>query len=137
VTAPAGIAFVDAALTGAWSALRAPLWLRGDRWRELLVPPPHGRPGARAPRGTVRAALTGVRALSAVPGSPWKNTCLYRSVAECLALRRYGIPAVVRIGVRPAQAADETPIVAHAWVVADPAAEPPPPDRMNPFSPRA
>jgi hypothetical protein len=126
----------DAALTGAWSALRTPLWLRGDRWRELLVPPAHPRTEAKPPRRVVGAALTLVRVLSAVPGSPWKNTCLYQSVAHCLALRRYGIPAVIRIGVRGGEGG-ETPIVAHAWVVADPAAEPPPPDRMNPFSLRA
>jgi hypothetical protein len=84
----------------------------------------------------VRASYAGVRVLSAVPGLPWRNTCLYRSVAECLALRRYGVPAVVRIGVRAGQGT-ETPIVAHAWVVRDPAAEPPPPDRMNPFDLRA
>jgi len=126
-----------AALTGAWSALQVPLWLRGDRWRELLTPPAGAPTAVRPPRGVMRAARGGVRALAAVPGSPWKNTCLYRSVAECLALRRYGVPAVVRIGVRPGDGADATPIVAHAWVVADPAAEPPPPDRMNPFSVRA
>lgn len=126
----------DAAVTGAWSALRTPLWLRGDRWRELLVPPAQAGPAAQPPRRVVGAALTLVRVLSAVPGSPWKNTCLYRSVAHCLALRRYGIPAVIRIGVRGGEGS-ETPIVAHAWVVADPAAEPPPPDRMNPFPLRA
>ena len=127
----------DAALTGAWSALRTPLWLRGDRWRELLVPPAQSRAHAQPPRRVVGAALTLVRVLSAVPGSPWKNTCLYRSVAECLALRRYGVPAVVRIGVRAADGEGKTPILAHAWVVADPAAEPPPPDSMLPFPVRA
>lgn len=126
-----------AALTGAWSALRVPLWLRGDRWQELLVPPaPAARAEAQPPRGTVRAAMYGIRLLAAVPGSPWRNTCLYRSVAECLALRRYGVPAVVRIGVRAGEGG-ETPIVAHAWVVRDPSAEPAPPDRMNPFALRA
>lgn len=137
MTPGAAASMAGAALTGAWSALRAPLWLRGDRWRELLTPPAQAGPAARPPRGVVRAAVSGVRVLAAVPGSPWKDTCLYRSVAECLALRRYGVPAVVRIGVRPGQGAAETPIVAHAWVVADPATEPPPPDRMNPFSLRA
>lgn len=125
-----------AALTGAWSALRVPLWLRGDRWQELLVPPADAAADPRPPRGVVRAAITGVRVLAAVPGSPWRNTCLYRSVATCLALRRYGVPAVVRIGVRAGEGG-ETPIVAHAWVVRDPAAEPAPPDRMNPFALRA
>lgn len=125
-----------AAITGALSALRVPLWLRGRRWQELLVPPPASAAQPDLPRGVVRAARTGVRLLAAVPGLPWRDTCLYNSVAECLALRRYGVPAVVRIGVRAGQGA-ETPIVAHAWVVRDPAAEPPPPDNMNPFALRA
>ena len=130
------MSLAGAALTGAWAALRTPLWLRGDRWRELLVPPPAAAGGVGAPRGTARAARGGVRALAAIPGSPWRNTCLYRSVAECLALRRYGVPAVVRIGVRSGEEG-AAPIVAHAWVVADPAAEPPPPDRLQPFALRA
>ena len=125
-----------AGLTGAWSALRVPLWLRGRRWQELLVPPAAARDPREPPRHVIGAAMYGVKLLAAVPGSPWRDTCLYRSVAECLALRRYGIPAVVRIGVRAGQGA-ETPIVAHAWVVRDPAAEPAPPDRMNPFALRA
>jgi Transglutaminase-like superfamily len=125
-----------AALTGAWSALRVPLWLRGRRWQELLVPPAAAALHPDPPRGVIRASRVVVRVLSAVPGLPWRNTCLYRSVAECLALRRYGVPAVVRIGVRAGEGA-ETPIVAHAWVVRDPAAEPAPPDRMNPFALRA
>jgi Transglutaminase-like superfamily len=124
-----------ALLTGAWCALRAPLWLRGRRWTELLTPPAGARAGAAPPpRGVVRASRAGVRLLAALPRSPWRNTCLYRSVAECLALRRYGVPAVVRIGVR--SGGDEG-ILAHAWVVADPAAEPPPPDQMLPFPVRA
>lgn len=125
-----------ALVTGAWCALRVPLWLRGDRWRELLTAPNAVRPGAVAPRDAARASRAGVRLLAVLPRSPWRNTCLYRSVAECLALRRYGVPAVVRIGVRSG-GEGEDPILAHAWVVADPAAEPPPPDRMLPFPVRA
>jgi hypothetical protein len=45
----------------------------------------------------------------------WRNTCLYRALAECLVLRRYGIPCRVELGVtRPG---DTTAIGAHAWVV--------------------
>lgn len=125
------------AVTGVWSALRVPLWLRGRRWTELLSPPAGVAPGRVPPRGAGRAARGAVKVLSAVPGSPWRNTCLYRSVAECLALRSYGIPAVVRIGVRAGDRPGETPILAHAWVVTDPDAEPAPPDRMQPFALRA
>jgi hypothetical protein len=118
---------------GAWGALRVPAYLHGRRWTELLAPPAQ-RPAGPAPlphrvRGV---AFRGVRLLAAVPGLPWKNTCLYRSVAECLALRSFGVPAVVRIGVRGG-GEGETEVVAHAWVVSDPRAEPPPPDRMLPF----
>ena len=130
------MSLAGAALTGAWAALRTPLWLRGRRWTTLLAPPATARPGAAPARGSVRAARAAVRVLAAVPGSPWRNTCLYRSVAECLVLRRYGAPAVVRIGVRSDDQAAGA-IIAHAWVVADPAAEPPPPDRLLPFALRA
>lgn len=125
-----------AAVSGVVAALRTPFWLRGRRWTELLASPAGASPGAAPPAGAARAARGAVRFLSAVPGSPWRNTCLYRSVAECLALRRYGVPAVVRIGVRSADEAAQG-IVAHAWVVTDPDAEPAPPDRLQPFALRA
>jgi Transglutaminase-like superfamily len=128
---------VSAGLAGVWGALRVPFWLRGRRWTELLSPPAGATPGAVPPRGTARAAVLAVRVLAAVPGSPWRYTCLYRSVAECLALRRFGVPAVVRIGVRSATGAPDSAILAHAWVVMDPDAEPAPPDQMLPFSLRA
>jgi hypothetical protein len=45
----------------------------------------------------------------------WRNTCLYRALAECLVLRRYGIACRVELGVtRPG---DRAAIGAHAWVV--------------------
>jgi hypothetical protein len=124
----------DAALSGLWAALRVPVWLHGRRWTELLHEPPPAEPGARPPRGAVRAALATVKVLGRIPGLPWKSTCLYHSVAECLVLRRYGVPAVVRIGVKSDPASGQ--ILAHAWVVPDPAAERPAPDAMQAFSPR-
>jgi hypothetical protein len=122
----------DAALSGVWAGLRVPLWLHGRRWTELLREPAATRPGAHPPRGAVRAALATVKVLARVPGLPWKSTCLYRSVAECLVLRRYGVPAVVRIGVKSNPGSGQ--ILAHAWVVPNPAAEPPAPDAMRAFS---
>jgi hypothetical protein len=132
-----------AVCAGAWAVLRVPLWLRGGRLPALLAPPPNARPEAEAPPAAVRAALVGVRVLGSVPGLPWRRTCLYRSVAECLALRRYGVPAVVRIGVRHAGEAEAEagsgPVKAHAWVVRlEPGRdEPEPPDAMRPLSLRA
>lgn len=105
-----------AVLAGAWAALRAPWWLEGDRLSTLLRPPAEA-PGspASAPRGAVGGALRTVALLSRLPRSPWRNTCLYQSAAECLVLRRYGVPALVRIGARRDDAGGE--ILAHAWVV--------------------
>ena len=130
------IRLLGGALTAAWAAARVPLWLHGRRWTELLQEPPPRPRRAAPPRGTLWTAVTTVRILAAVPGSPWKYTCLYRSVAECLVLRRYGYPAVVRIGVR-GERGPNPGIVAHAWVVRDPAAEPEPPDALQPFVIRA
>jgi hypothetical protein len=44
----------------------------------------------------------------------WRASCLYRSVAECLALRALGLPARVVIGVGKDAVSAST--VAHAWV---------------------
>jgi Transglutaminase-like superfamily len=110
------LAWADAALTGAWAALRTPYALAGERLTPLLREPARSRPGAVPARGSVRVALAAVRWLSRIPGSPWRNTCLYRSVAECLVLRRYGVPALVRIGVK-SEGPPPGSIAAHAWVV--------------------
>lgn len=125
----------DAALTGLWAALSVPRWLRGTRLTGLMEPPPGWTPGAAPARGSVRAAYAAVRVLGAVPLLPWRNTCLYRSVAECLVLRRYGVPAVVRIGVKN----DNGPIAAHAWVARadDPSAPPGGPGAHQPLAFRA
>jgi hypothetical protein len=133
------IRLAGAAAAGAWAALRVPLWLHGRRLTALLAPPAETRAGTAAPRGAVRAALAGVRVLARVPGLPWRNTCLYRSAAETLVLRGYGVPAVMRIGVRNAGDDGEgDEVLAHAWVVRlEPGRdEPPPPDAMRPLSPR-
>jgi hypothetical protein len=105
-----------AVLAGAWAGLRAPWWLEGERLHALLRPPAQAD-GADAPRGAVSAAVRTVALLSRLPRSPWRNTCLYRSTAECLVLRRYGVPALVRIGARRDDAANGGEILAHAWVV--------------------
>jgi len=69
-------------------------------------------PERRVPRGGVGVANRLLRVLARLPGNRWRYTCLYRSVAECLVLRGYGVPAVVAIGVRNATG----DIEAHAWV---------------------
>lgn len=113
------------ALTGIGAALRAPLWIRDGRWRGLLAPSADA-PTGRDPAPAVRAALLTLRILGRVPGTPWRNTCLFRAVAECMVLRAHGVDARLRIGVGT-EGAD---VIAHAWVVrgdqpdadADPAA---------------
>jgi hypothetical protein len=122
------------AAAGVWGAVRVPAYLRGRRWTELLEPPAAAA-ARRPPRGTARASRIAVRVLAAIPGLPWRNTCLYRSIAECLALRSAGVPAVVRIGVRPGREG-EASVAAHAWVV-DPRDERPPPDGLRPFVARS
>jgi hypothetical protein len=129
------------ALSGVGAALRAPLWIRDGRWRSLLVPadgvPAADDPGVATahapaappphdPAAALRAARLTLRILGRVPGTPWRNTCLFRSVAECLVLRGSGVDARLRIGV----GTEGAEVIAHAWVVrggqpdadADPAA---------------
>jgi Transglutaminase-like superfamily len=102
-----------AVLAGVHAALAAPRWIEGARLAELMRVPEAGGPERRVPRGGTGAANRLLRVLARMPGGRWRNTCLYRSVAECLVLRRYGVPAVLRIGVKN----DTGDIEAHAWVV--------------------
>ena len=99
-------------LAGARAALASRRWIDGPRLTELLRDPPPA-PERRVSRGATGAAMLLLKVLARLPGSPWRNTCLYRSVAECLVLRRYGVPAMLRIGVKHG----EGDIEAHAWVV--------------------
>jgi hypothetical protein len=101
-----------AALAGVRAALASPRWIGGPRLTELLRDPPPGVE-RRVPRGATGSAMLLLRVLARLPGSPWRNTCLYRSVAECLVLRRYGVPATLKIGVKNGSG----DIEAHAWVV--------------------
>ncbi|HEX8451836.1 MAG TPA: lasso peptide biosynthesis B2 protein [Longimicrobium sp.] len=113
-------------IAGVRAALRTAGWLSDGRWRTLLEPAPHAHAGAEPPRGAVRATRGALRVLARVPGGRWRNTCLYRSVAECLVLRAHGVDARLRIGV----GTEGAEVIAHAWVVrgaqadadADPAA---------------
>lgn len=102
-----------AVLAGVRAALESPRWIDAARLQELMRAPDLIVPERRVPRGGVGAANRLLRVLARLPGDRWRNTCLYRSVAECLVLRGYGVPAIVRIGVK-----NETgDIEAHAWVV--------------------
>ena len=126
-------------LVGVWGALVAPLWIAGRRFELLLeYPAQPSRPGSATTRRRVagdvrrdtdrtsatpvdravvdRAVRTSLRALwwlARLPLSPWRNTCLFRSVAECLIFRRYGVSSRVCLGVR---INDISAVNAHAWV---------------------
>src|SRR5437588_8089073 len=107
---------------GAVAALQSPLWLgRGKLLRLIGQPRPSGpidligaTHAGRAGQA-VRAAHLTLRWLSRAAFPVWRNTCLYRAVAECLVLRRYGVPCRLELGVASHDAPGR--ITAHAWVV--------------------
>jgi len=113
------LGWAAAVAAGAVAALQSPLWLGRRKLRRLI-----GQPGpidlirathAERAGQAVRAAHGTLRWLSRAAFPLWRNTCLYRAVAECLVLRRYGIPCRLELGV-----AHQDPrgrITAHAWVV--------------------
>lgn len=116
--------------TGIGAALRTPLWLRGGRAARLMAAarPAEGEgpvaSGARDSEmgahpdadGALRATRAALRLLARLPGPAWRNSCLYRSVAGCLALRALGIPARLRLGVRSTPSRADASIEAHAWI---------------------
>lgn len=102
---------------GVRAALDAPEWVRSKRLGELFALPAGGQLGVpRAePERALRSARRALRLLSRLPGDRWRASCLYESVAECLVLRRAGIPAAVCIGVKR-EADGARGLAAHAWV---------------------
>jgi hypothetical protein len=110
------LARVTELTTGAAAALESPLWLRAGKLNQLLAAPTLTMRRQRDSGVAVRAALRMLRLLARLRLPPWRNTCLYRSIAECLVLRRYGVPCRMQIGVAARTAADGA-IHAHAWVV--------------------
>jgi hypothetical protein len=101
-------------LRAAWSAPD----LIGRRLAPLLelperAPSADGGDGADV-RFAVRASHAAIARLARLPGARWRNSCLYRSVAECVVLRTFGLPARVVIGVGAGAAARD--VIAHAWV---------------------
>lgn len=107
---------IAALATGGSAALCVPYWLRGARLTRLMERNGCARPPVAAADVAIRGAHYALRLLARARFLPWRNTCLYRSVAECLVLRHYGMSCRLRIGVqnsRPPAGA----IAAHAWVV--------------------
>ena len=106
-----------AALVGLRATWRTPSVISRDI--AALVAPPSTLPRRRAGDAiiAVRVAHRAIAILARVYPSRWRATCLYRSVAECLALRTLGLPARVVIGVGNGGAPPAT--IAHAWVECD------------------
>jgi hypothetical protein len=69
------------------------------------------------PETLARARRTARLVAAAAHNSPFHASCLHRSVVTWLLLRRRGIDAQVRIGVRPVEPG--APLEAHAWVELD------------------
>src|SRR5256885_8797513 len=92
-----------AVAAGAVAALQAPLWLGRGKLRRLISEPgpidliraTHAERAGQA----VRAAHLTLRLLARAAFPVWRNTCLYRAVAECLVLRHYGIACRLELGV--------------------------------------
>lgn len=105
------------AAIGISAALRTPFWLH-DRLGQLLDGRSPTAVGVADAGDALRFANATLRILARLPPLPYRNTCLYRSVAECLVLLRVGIPCRLQIGVRRNGAAQEE-LEAHAWVERD------------------
>lgn len=101
-----------AVLVGVRAAWRAPSIIAHD-FATLLVPPAAATASERAGIA-VHIAHRALGVLARVRPTRWRATCLHRSVAECVALRAYGLPARVMIGVGNGAAPAST--IAHAWV---------------------
>ncbi len=87
---------------GVHAAVRTPRIVAGDSMTSLLQMPPVGPPSSSPDRDAALAtaiAFSFIRHLSRLPGTRWRNSCLFRAAAECWILRSRGLPAVVRIGV--------------------------------------
>jgi hypothetical protein len=128
---------------GVYATLVAPRWIAGRQLDALLMSPDTSAahlshspensadqvvaddvtnavgstsPSSYAITQGIRASRWSLRQLARLPRSPWRNTCLYQSVAECVFLRMLGVSATLVLGVR----AETTTaaIEAHAWVAA-------------------
>ena len=100
-------------VVGVAATLSLPRWVGGNRLAELVRAPGPLRSRRGHPAAALRAAHRALRVLARMRLPWWRNTCLYRALAECLVLRRYGIACRVELGVTRSGEA----IGAHAWVV--------------------
>lgn len=66
-----------------------------------------------APDQILRARHVCHRVARFAPRVPWRTSCLVQAVAGCLLLRRRGIAATIRLGVKK----DGGVLSAHAWLM--------------------
>ena len=103
---------------GLRAALRAPLWVSGPNLRSALeAEAAHDTRTLLADQELVlalRVANGAVRHLSKTH-TAWRNTCLYRSMAQYLVLKDFGKSAAIRIGVQGPE--NEAELKAHSWVI--------------------
>jgi Transglutaminase-like superfamily len=118
-----GAARWRAALVGTAAALGTPASLGGARLERLLKPNrADGEPNAGELALALGVAGIAIRSLARLVGwlpapvRPWRDSCLYRSAAQCAVLRRYGRVAHLALGARRISHGD---VGAHAWVVYD------------------
>lgn len=104
-----------AAAIGIAAALRAPLWISGARFKSTIGDGPIPVVAGQADPELVRALHVANRMTAQLARTKtlWRNTCLFRSMAQYLVLRAFDRPASIRIGVRNASAEY---IHAHSWV---------------------
>ena len=104
-----------AVLVGLRAAWRTPSIIAHDL-ASLLVPPSalSRAAASESPSLAVRVGHRTLALLARVRPGRWRATCLHRSVAECVVLRAYGLPARLVIGVGNGAAPATT--IAHAWV---------------------
>lgn len=96
-----------------WLGLRALGYARCRRW---LTVRPGRAPVAPEPAAAAELAKSYARAVSIAAGNvPCRARCLERSLALWWLLRRRGVAAELRIGVRK----PESELEAHAWVELD------------------
>jgi hypothetical protein len=115
---PAGIndSAVHAVLVGVRAAWGTPSIIAHDFAALLVRPGVPSREAASSERASVavHAAYRTLALLARVRPTRWRTTCLHRSAAECVALRAYGLPARIVIGV--GNGAAQATTIAHAWV---------------------
>jgi hypothetical protein len=120
---------VSDTMTGVLAAVRAPRVIETSL-KTLLDPPVVSTAEPRECARSIRAAHRTLRLLAMIPGGRWRNTCLFRSVAECEVRRARGWPARVAIGVGSVEAQ----VIAHSWVeIAGVAATSGAPTAMSPL----